>query len=65
MISSDDRSVILATASGMLELDATTGKRTATGCGWHFGLADDAPALTPFATSFATPTICEDAEDEP
>jgi hypothetical protein len=49
--------VIVATQSGILELDARTGERIATGCGWRFGLSTTEPARS----AFDSPTLCEEA----
>jgi hypothetical protein len=40
----DGRRVLVATGGGLVELDAATGKRLASKCGWEFGLHDTRPS---------------------
>ena len=56
VFTADDRRVVIQTAGGLVALDANTGDRVATACGFGFGLQDVAP---PVNTLGATP-VCEE-----
>jgi len=54
--SADERTVIVMTAGGVLALDARTGARVATGCGWSFGLYETAL----LEHDFGVATMCQE-----
>jgi len=54
----DDKRVLVRAPGGLVMLDAVTGKRIATACGWSFGLHDEPPVTTPLGQG----SVCEDSE---
>jgi len=54
---SDGATIVVATSGGVVALDAETGARRATGCGWGFGLHRERPP----ELVFGVPVVC--AED--
>ena len=50
----DGRTLLVNTQGGILALDAATGERRATGCGWGFGLSRTEPPMT----IFLAPVVC-------
>lgn len=56
-LTADDRQVLVRGLGGLVMLDAATGERVATACGWRFGIYDRAPD----ATAAGADSVCEDS----
>lgn len=53
----DGKTLLVNTQGGLMALDTMTGARTATGCGWGFGLSTTEPQLS----IFIAPVVCAEA----
>jgi hypothetical protein len=58
LFSPDGTQVVIGTAGGLVALDANTGVRTATACGFSFGLMTKPPETTPHSMV----PVCEELE---